>query len=59
MCYYHLGLFSKSIVFFQELTKQIDDYTSTYEPEDQMEWNLVLGEIKAFIEVLQLDYSWS
>ncbi|KAL5011620.1 hypothetical protein ScPMuIL_010171 [Solemya velum] len=34
----------------RELTKQIDDYTSTYEPEDQMEWNLVLGEIKAFIE---------
>ena len=36
---------------FQELAKQIDDYTGTYEPEDQMEWNLVLGEIKAFIEV--------
>ncbi|XP_050403884.1 protein SCAI isoform X1 [Patella vulgata] len=34
----------------RELAKQIDDYTSTYEPEDQMEWNLVLGEIKAFIE---------
>ncbi|XP_041368658.1 protein SCAI-like [Gigantopelta aegis] len=34
----------------RELAKQIDDYTSTYEPEDQLEWNLVLGEIKAFIE---------
>ncbi|KAJ8299935.1 hypothetical protein KUTeg_021454 [Tegillarca granosa] len=34
----------------RELAKQIDDYTSTYEPEDQMEWNLVLGEIKSFIE---------
>ncbi|XP_012944072.1 protein SCAI [Aplysia californica] len=34
----------------RELAKQIDDYTGTYEPEDQMEWNLVLGEIKAFIE---------
>ncbi|KAL3871080.1 hypothetical protein ACJMK2_039100 [Sinanodonta woodiana] len=34
----------------RELAKQIDDYTSTYEPEDQMEWSLVLGEIKAFIE---------
>jgi hypothetical protein len=33
------------------LSKQIDDYTGTYEPEDHMEWNLVLGEIKAFIEV--------
>jgi len=36
---------------FKELTKQIDDYTGTYEPEDHMEWNLVLAEIKAFIEV--------
>ena len=35
----------------QELSKQIDDYTGTYEPDDQMEWNLVLGEIKSFIEV--------
>ncbi|CAL1546949.1 unnamed protein product [Lymnaea stagnalis] len=34
----------------RELAKQIDDYTGTYEPEDHMEWNLVLGEIKAFIE---------
>ena len=34
----------------QELSKQIDDYTGTYEAEDQMEWNLVLGEIKSFIE---------
>ncbi|XP_025112792.1 protein SCAI-like isoform X2 [Pomacea canaliculata] len=34
----------------RELAKQIDDYTGTYEPDDQMEWNLVLGEIKSFIE---------
>lgn len=34
----------------RELAKQIDDYTTTYEPDDQMEWNLVLGEIKSFIE---------
>ncbi|GIX84828.1 protein SCAI [Caerostris darwini] len=34
----------------RELAKQIDDYTSTYEPEDQLEWSLVLGEIKSFIE---------
>jgi hypothetical protein len=27
-----------------------DEYTATYEPDDQMEWYLVLGEIKAFIE---------
>ena len=35
----------------QELAKQIDDYTATYEPDDQLEWSLVLGEIRAFIEV--------
>ena len=28
----------------------LDEYTTTYEPEDQLEWSLVLGEIKAFIE---------
>ena len=38
-------------LWFQELAKQIDDYTATYEPEDQLEWSLVLGEIRAFIEV--------
>lgn len=39
-------------VFVQELAKQIDDYTATYGPDDQLEWSLVLGEIRAFIEVL-------
>ena len=34
----------------RELSKHIDDYTATYEPEDQLEWTLVLGEIKSFIE---------
>ncbi|XP_074654987.1 protein SCAI-like isoform X2 [Tubulanus polymorphus] len=34
----------------RELAKQIDDYTTTYDPEDQLEWSLVLGEIRAFIE---------
>ncbi|CAH1787122.1 unnamed protein product [Owenia fusiformis] len=34
----------------RELGKQIDDYISIYDPEDQLEWTLVLGEIKAFIE---------
>ncbi|XP_012256360.1 protein SCAI [Athalia rosae] len=33
-----------------ELDAQIADYTSTYEPEDQVEWNLVLDEIKAFVK---------
>jgi hypothetical protein len=27
-----------------------DEYTSSHEPEDQLEWSLVLGEIKAFVE---------
>ncbi|XP_064649107.1 protein SCAI-like isoform X2 [Lineus longissimus] len=34
----------------RELAKQIDDYTAIYEPEDQLEWSMVLGEIRAFIE---------
>lgn len=35
----------------RELAKHIDDYTATYEPDDQLEWSLVLSEIKSFIEV--------
>ena len=27
-----------------------DEYTTAHEPEDQLEWSLVLGEIKSFIE---------
>lgn len=34
----------------QELDAQIADYTSTYEPEDQVEWNMVLEELKAFVK---------
>ncbi|XP_023248332.1 protein SCAI [Copidosoma floridanum] len=34
----------------QELDAQIADYSSTYEPDDQVEWNLVLDEIKAFVK---------
>nr|CAD7462080.1 unnamed protein product [Timema tahoe] len=33
-----------------ELDNQIADYTSTYEPDDQLEWSLVLEEIKSFIK---------
>ncbi|XP_055319814.1 protein SCAI isoform X2 [Sitodiplosis mosellana] len=33
-----------------ELEKQIQEYTTTYEPEDQLEWSLVLEEIKGFIK---------
>lgn len=32
-----------------ELDRHIADYTSTYEPDDQIEWTLVLDEIKGFI----------
>jgi hypothetical protein len=34
----------------QELNKQIDEYTTTYEPEDQFEWSLVLSEIRSFLQ---------
>lgn len=34
----------------RELSKHVDEYTSTYEPDDQLEWSLVLGEIKSFLE---------
>ena len=34
----------------RELSKHIDEYTATYEPEDQLEWSLVLAEVKAFVE---------
>ena len=39
------------LIIFQELAKHIDDYTSTYEPDDPLEWSVVLTEIKLFIEV--------
>lgn len=32
----------------RDLGKQIDDYTSTYQPEDQNEWKTVLSEIREF-----------
>ena len=35
----------------RELAKHIEDYSSTYEPDDQLEWSLVLSEIKSFIDV--------
>jgi len=34
----------------RELGKHVDEYTSTYKPEDQMEWSMVLSEIHSFIE---------
>ncbi|CAB4070388.1 Protein SCAI,Protein SCAI homolog [Lepeophtheirus salmonis] len=34
----------------RELSKHVDEYTAAYEPDDQLEWSLVLQEIKSFIE---------
>lgn len=34
----------------RELARHIDEYTASYEPDDQLEWALVLAEIKAFID---------
>ena len=51
------NIFLNVLLFiYQELAKHIDDYTATYEPEDQLEWSLVLGEIRAFIEVIHTSY---
>lgn len=33
-----------------ELSKQIDDYIKIYDPEDQLEWQLVKNEIRDFID---------
>lgn len=33
-----------------ELSRQIDDYVKIYDPEDQLEWQLVKNEINDFIE---------
>lgn len=34
----------------REFSQALDDYSHVYEPEAQLEWSLVLQEIKAFIE---------
>lgn len=33
----------------KELDKQIIEYGKTYDPEDQIEWTVVMDEVKAFI----------
>lgn len=38
-------------VFLQELSEEIEDYTQRFNTEDQLEWNLVLQEVAAFVEV--------
>ncbi|KAI3361913.1 hypothetical protein L3Q82_012183, partial [Scortum barcoo] len=34
----------------QELSEEIEDYTQRFNTEDQLEWNLVLQEVAAFVE---------
>lgn len=34
----------------KELSKQIEDYVRIYDPEDQLEWQMVKNEINDFIE---------
>ncbi|TNN29886.1 Protein SCAI [Liparis tanakae] len=36
--------------YFQELSEEIEDYTQRFNTEDQLEWNLVLQEVAAFVE---------
>ncbi|XP_023260722.1 protein SCAI-like, partial [Seriola lalandi dorsalis] len=33
-----------------ELSEEIEDYTQRFNTEDQLEWNLVLQEVAAFVE---------
>lgn len=42
-----------TVSFFslQELSDEIEEYTQRFNTEDQLEWNLVLQEVAAFVEV--------
>lgn len=42
------------VCYLQELSEEIEDYTQRFNTEDQLEWNLVLQEVAAFVEVLTL-----
>jgi hypothetical protein len=35
----------------RELNRQIDEYVKAYDPDDSLEWQLVLNEISTFIDV--------
>lgn len=39
------------VCYLQELSEEIEDYTQRFNTEDQLEWNLVLQEVAAFVEV--------
>ncbi|UJR26903.1 hypothetical protein I4U23_008213 [Adineta vaga] len=44
----------------RELNRQIDEYVKAYDPDDSLEWQLVLNEISSFIDVdnqLNIDHS--
>lgn len=45
------GLGFSNLIRLQELSEEIEDYTQRFNTEDQLEWNLVLQEVAAFIEV--------
>jgi len=42
------------VYLLQELSEEIEDYTQRFNTEDQLEWNLVLQEVAAFVEVTYL-----
>lgn len=48
----------KTVPFFclQELSDEIEEYTQRFNTEDQLEWNLVLQEVAAFVEVFIIIY---
>lgn len=39
------------LLWLQELSEEIEDYTQRFNTEDQLEWSLVLQEVAAFVEV--------
>ncbi|XP_016144767.1 protein SCAI-like [Sinocyclocheilus grahami] len=41
-------------VLVKELSEEIEDYTQRFNTEDQLEWNLVLQEVAAFVELILL-----
>lgn len=47
-------LLLKKVTLVRELIKELDrqiiEYGNTYEPDDQAEWNIVVDEVKAFLQ---------
>lgn len=42
-------IINNTLILFKELDLQVVDYNSTYEPDDQIEWSVVIQEVKAFL----------